>query len=179
MSKENIIFSNSSCMWWNVYDTEALCFCWESSSLELLDVGCSFSSQGLSLRQWGTQGLSGSLNRPVFLSVSLQDGGEFTGSGWASQLTGLIHSCLGVVWRWISLDSVKLGGSAGLSCVSHESCAQVGGWQMKVYVAQCLALPIVISRLRLIICGKAWSFLPVGRAEHMTATGEQLPNLHF
>lgn len=36
-----------------------------------------------------------------------------------------------------------------------------------------------LSRLCLVICGKASSFLPMVIAEHKTAIGEQLSNLHF
>ena len=35
-----------------------------------------------------------------------------------------------------------------------------------------------LSRLCLVICGKASSFLPMVIAEHKTAIGEQLSNLH-
>lgn len=82
--------------------------------------------------------------------------------------------CLGVDWRWVSLDLVKLGGSVALAVFLTSLEPQVGGQQIKVYTAQCLALPIDFLPLS---CNlrKASSFLPMVIAEHKTAIESSYP----
>lgn len=89
MSKENVVFPSSSCMWQNVCDTEAL----QGASVQNRLWSCWMLAAAFPHRGWpvgsGAPSLSGSLNSLVFLTMSLQDGGELAGSGWGSQLTGL------------------------------------------------------------------------------------------
>lgn len=145
MSKENVIFSNSPCMWWNVYDTEAL----HGASVQNHGVwSCWMLAAAFPHRGWPV----GSGAPKVCLAhlaaqsswqwvckmvgSSLALAGDLSWPGW------FIHVSWSRLEMGVSLDSVKLGGSAGLGCVSHKSWAQVGGQQIKVYAAQCLALPI-------------------------------------
>ena len=139
--RENMIFSNS-CMWRNVgwYRSPSGCFCSELSSLEVLDVGCSFSSQKLTLRPWEIQTLSGSRDRSVFWRWACRLAGSslaLAGLGISPDSAGLTSTA----WSRLEIGqsgAVRLGGSAGLGWISHVCWAQL----IQAGVAQCLALAL-------------------------------------